>query len=57
MANYKVMIDNDVAGVGLGGVVSDADLEGWDLPHLLKIGALEEISVSPTPTKVKEVQE
>jgi hypothetical protein len=24
---------------------------------LLKIGALEESSVSPTPTKVKEVQE
>jgi hypothetical protein len=57
MTNYKVMIDNDIAGVGLGGTVSETDLEGWDLPHLLKIGALEEISVSPTPTKVKEVQE
>lgn len=57
MANYKVMVDNDIARVGLGGTVSDTDLEGWDLPHLLKIGALEESSVSPAPTKVKEVQE
>jgi len=57
MANYKVMIDNEIAGVGLGGTVNDIDLEGWDLPHLLKIGALEESSVSPAPTKVKEVQE
>ena len=57
MTNYKVMIDNEIAGVGLGGTVTDTDLEGWDLPHLLKIGALEETSVSPTPTKVKEVQE
>jgi hypothetical protein len=57
MANYKVMINNEIAGVGLGGTVNDTDLEGWDLPHLLKIGALEESSVSPAPTKVKEVQE
>lgn len=56
MTNYKVMIDNDIAGKGLGGVVSDADLAGWDLPHLLKIGALEAIE-SPAPTKAKEVQE
>ena len=56
MANYKVMIDNEIAGVGLGGTVSDTDLEGWDLPHLLKIGALEAIE-SPAPTKAKEVQE
>ena len=56
MTNYKVMIDNDIAGVGLGGTVSETDLEGWDLPHLLKIGALEAIE-SPAPTKAKEVQE
>lgn len=53
MAKYKVKIDNDVAGVGLGGIVSDLDLEGWDLPHLLKTGALEVIE-SPAPTSAKD---
>jgi hypothetical protein len=50
MASYKVTSDNELAGVGQGGTITDAQLEGWDVPHLVKTGILEEIS-GTTPTK------
>jgi hypothetical protein len=50
---FKVMIDNDIAGVGLGGSVTEKDLEGWDLPNLLKTGAI--ALIEKTNTKEKEV--
>lgn len=53
MSNYKVMIDNDIAGVALGGIVGEKDLEGWDLPNLLKTGAI--ALIEKTNTKEKEV--
>lgn len=53
MNTYKVMIDNDVAGVGLGGTVAEKDLEGWDLPNLLKTGAI--ALIEKPATKEKEV--
>lgn len=53
MDTFKVMIDNDIAGVGLGGTVTDKDLEGWDLPNLLKTGAI--ALIEKPNTKEKEV--
>ena len=53
MNTYKVLIDNLVAGVGLGGTVTEKDLEGWDLPNLLKTGA---VALYEKPaTKEKEI--
>jgi hypothetical protein len=51
---YKVMIDNEIAGIGLGGTVTDKDLEGWDLPNLLKTGAI--ALIEKPATKEKEVE-
>jgi hypothetical protein len=53
MNTYKVMIDNEIAGIGLGGTVTDKDLEGWDLPNLLKTGAI--ALIEKPATKEKEV--
>jgi hypothetical protein len=53
MTNYKVLIDNEIAGVGLGGTVAEKDLEGWDLPNLLKTGAI--ALIEKPNTKEKEV--
>lgn len=46
--NYVVNIDNDVAGKGFGEQISDTDLAGWDVPHLLKIGAILPVSAPST---------
>lgn len=55
MATYKVISENELAGVGQGGTVSDAQLEGWDVPHLVKTGIIEEVtSAAPSPKKEKE---
>jgi len=54
MNTYKVMIDNEIAGIGLGGTVTDKDLEGWDLPNLLKTGAI--ALIEKPATKEKEVE-
>lgn len=55
MATYKIISDNELAGVGQGGTITDAQLEGWDVPHLVKTGILEEVSsAAPTPKKEKE---
>ena len=54
MDTFKVMIDNDIAGVGLGGSVTAKDLEGWDLPNLLKTGAI--ALIEKPATKEKEVE-
>jgi hypothetical protein len=51
MNTYKVIIDNDIAGVGLGGTVTEKDLEGWDLPNLLKTGAVALIEKPATKEK------
>jgi hypothetical protein len=53
MNTYKVVIDNDIAGVGLGGTVTEKDLEGWDLPNLLKTGAV--ALIEKPATKEKEI--
>jgi hypothetical protein len=53
METFKVMINNDIAGVGLGGSVTAKDLEGWDLPNLLKTGAI--ALIEKPATKEKEV--
>ena len=50
---FKVMIDNYIAGVGLGASVTVKDLEGWDLPNLLKTGAI--ALIEKPATKEKEV--
>lgn len=49
MAIYKVVTDNELAGVGQGGTLTDSQLEGWDVPGLIKTGVLE--VVTPAPTK------
>jgi len=54
MNTYKVMIDNEIAGIGLGGTVTEKDLEGWDLPNLLKTGAI--ALIEKPATKEKEVE-
>lgn len=55
MAIYKVISDNELAGVGQGGTITDSQLEGWDVPHLIKTGILEEVtSAAPSPKKEKE---
>lgn len=46
MATYKIISDNELAGVGKGGTITDSQLEGWDVPHLVKTGILEEITAS-----------
>ena len=51
MNTYKVIIDNDIAGIGLGGTVTEKDLEGWDLPNLLKTGAVALIEKPATKEK------
>ena len=48
MAAYKVLTDNELAGVGQGGTLTDAQLEGWDVPGLIKTGILEEVASAPT---------
>ena len=53
MSHYKVLIDNEIAGVGLGGTVAEKDLEGWDLPNLLKTGAI--ALIEKPATKEKEI--
>ncbi len=52
MATYKIVSDNEIVGVGKGGTITDSQLEGWDVPHLVKTGVLEQ--VTPAPTKTKE---
>lgn len=55
MATYKVISDNELVGVGKGGTVTDEQLEGWDVPHLVRTGILEEVaSTAPTTKKEKE---
>lgn len=55
MATYKVISENELAGVSQGGTLTDAQLEGWDVPHLVKTGILEEVaSAAPTTKKEKE---
>lgn len=55
MATYKIISDNELVGVGQGGTLTDVQLEGWDVPHLVKTGILEEVSSdAPTPKKEKE---
>ena len=53
MDTFKVMINNEIAGVGLGGTVTEKDLEGCDLPNLLKTGAI--ALIEKPATKEKEV--
>lgn len=48
MAIYKVLTDNELAGVGQGGTLTDSQLEGWDVPGLIKTGILEEVASAPT---------
>lgn len=55
MATYKVISENELVGVGQGGTITDSQLEGWDVPHLIKTGILEEVtSAAPSPKKEKE---
>jgi len=55
MATYKVISENELVGVGQGGTLTDVQLEGWDVPHLVKTGILEEVSsAAPTLKKEKE---
>ena len=55
MATYKVISNNELAGVGQGGTITDSQLEGWDVPHLVKTGILEEVtSAAPSTKKEKE---
>lgn len=55
MATYKVISENELAGVGQGGTITESQLEGWDVPHLIKTGILEEVtSAAPSPKKEKE---
>lgn len=55
MATYKVNSENELAGVGQGGTITDTQLEGWDVPHLIKTGILEEVtSAAPSTKKEKE---
>lgn len=53
MASYKVKTENEIAGVGQGGIISDVALVGWDIDGLIKTGVLEEVAPS-SATKVKE---
>lgn len=53
MATYKINTENEIAGVGQGGTISDNALVGWDIDNLIKTGVLEEVAPS-SATKVKE---
>ena len=48
MATYKILTDNELAGVGQGGTVTDDQLEGWDVPGLIKTGIIEQVTSAPT---------
>lgn len=44
--NYKIKTpDNQFLGKGLDEVLTATELEGWDVEHLVKIGALEPVAV------------
>lgn len=47
MASYTNKSDNTFVGVGFGEIITDEQLVGWDVNHLVKIGAL----VAVTETK------
>jgi len=51
MATYKVKTENELAGVGMGGTVTDSQLNGWDIAHLVKTGVLELVENAPTKEK------
>jgi hypothetical protein len=40
MASYTNKSDNQFVGVGFGEIITDEQLAGWDVDHLLKIGSL-----------------
>lgn len=51
--NYKNVSDNQFVGKGFDEIISADELEGWDVTHLVKIGALVPVSV-PVETVKKE---
>ena len=53
MANFKVLTDNEILGVGQGGILTEAQLDGWAIDQLVRTGVLAEVS-APNPTKSKE---
>lgn len=50
MTTYKNEHEGEVAGKGIGETISEAELAGWDIEHLLKIGALSVLTKNSTPT-------
>ena len=40
VASYTNKSDNTFVGVGFGEIITDEQLAGWDVAHLVKIGAL-----------------
>jgi hypothetical protein len=51
--NYKNVSDNQFVGKGFDEIISAEELEGWDVTHLVKIGALVPVEV-PVETVKKE---
>jgi len=57
MATYKVLTNNELAGVGQGGTLTDSQLEGWDVPGLIKTGILELVKEPIVSTRTKKDKE
>lgn len=48
---YKIEVDNQFVGKGFGEIISATDLEGWDVVHLVKIGALVPVTETKKESK------
>jgi hypothetical protein len=49
---YKIATpDNQFVGKGFDEIVSATELEGWDIPHLVIIGALVPVEVTKKEAK------
>jgi hypothetical protein len=52
---YQIQTDNEILGVGKGGTLTEAQLDGWDIAQLVRTGVLKEVADKPTTTaKTKE---
>jgi hypothetical protein len=51
MASYTNKSDNQFVGVGFGEIITDEQLDGWDVAHLVKIGSLVPVTETKKETK------
>lgn len=52
--NYKIKTpDNQFLGKGFDEVITAADLDGWDIDHMVKVGQLEPVEVKTEKKEAK----